>query len=76
MKAISGFFKLDIHDLIKGLYMAVIGAVIGLIYPIIQSGSFHFDWAAIWHAALTAAGGYLLKNLFTNNQGDFLKKDQ
>lgn len=72
----SKFLSINTLDLVKGLITAVFGAVAGLILPIIQSGSFTFDWVMILKSALVAAFGYLAKNLFTNSDGQFMRKEQ
>jgi hypothetical protein len=71
----STLFTLDNKDFIKGLLVAVLSAVITILYNTIESGSLTFDWKAIGTMALTSALGYILKNLLTNSTGEFLKKD-
>jgi hypothetical protein len=71
----SSIFTLDNKDFIKGLLVAVLSAVITILYNTIESGSLTFDWKAIGTMALTSALGYILKNLLTNSTGQFLKKD-
>jgi len=71
----STLFTLDNKDFIKGLLVAVLSAVITILYNTIESGSLTFDWKAIGTMALTSALGYILKNLLTNSTGQFLKKD-
>lgn len=71
----SKFLALNTLDLVKGLITAIFGAVSGIILPIIQSGSFSIDWMMVVRAALAAAFGYLAKNLFTNSDGQFMKKE-
>jgi len=71
----AGFFKLNYKDFLKGLIMTVIGAIIGAIMPIIQSGEWVFDWTSTWHIAAAAGVGYIVKNLFTNSEDKFLKPE-
>ena len=74
----SGFLKLNARDFAKGLLLAVITAVITGLYELLQSGTFAFDWLTlkpIVIAAVSAALAYLLKNLFTNTEGQILTKD-
>jgi hypothetical protein len=71
----STLFTLDNKDFIKGLLVAVLSAVITILYNTIETGSLNFDWKAIGTMALTSALGYILKNLLTNSNGQFLKKD-
>lgn len=55
-------FTLNLTDWWKGLIMAILGAVIGIITDSINQGSFEFNWNAIWKGALAAGIGYLAKN--------------
>lgn len=71
----TGLFSLGIADFAKGLIMAVIGAVIGLITATIEAGSLNFDWGAIGKGALLAALAYLTKNFLTSSTGEFLGKE-
>ena len=75
MKQDSGFGKLQAADFIKGLIVAVLGAVASLISTSIEAGSLSFDWAAMGKIALLTGISYIVKNLFTNNAGEFAKKD-
>lgn len=60
----SNFLRLNLTDLLRGLIMAVIGAVLTTVYSVINDPS--IDWNLVWKAAAGAAVSYLLKNLFTN----------
>lgn len=71
----SGFMKLNLRDLINGLVMSVIGAIVGIIGPSIYNMTFIFDWPTIWKTAAAAAFAYLVKNLMSNNEGKMLKSD-
>lgn len=71
----SKFFNLNLRDLAKGVVVAVIGAVIGLITATVDAGSLNFDWPLIGKTALLAALAYITKNLFTNSSDEFLKKE-
>lgn len=71
----SNFLSLNAKDFAKGLIMAVIGAVWGIVEPLINSGSIAFDWANIGKYALIAAIGYLFKNFLTNSKDQFAKKE-
>lgn len=61
-------FTLNIPDLLKGLLVAVIGAVLTVLETSISSNNFHFDWKAIGIVAVTTGVSYLLKNFFTPAQ--------
>lgn len=71
----SKLFSLNVTDFFKGLIMTMIGSVIGIFYSTVQSGSLTFDWAVIKTTALSAALSYLLKNFFTNSNGQFGKME-
>jgi hypothetical protein len=71
----SKFLSLNMSDLIKGLIMTVGGAVLGFIVDSISEGAARLDWGAIGRGALLAGATYLMKNLFTNNKGEFFQKD-
>lgn len=75
MKSLFGdqFLQLGWQDFVKGLIMAILGGVFGLVQGIVNAGTFVFSWTDIWHAALVAAVAYLAKNLFTNSQDQFMK---
>jgi hypothetical protein len=61
----SSFLSLNVQDFIKGLVVAVGGAVMAIILPSIQAGNLTLDFTTIWHTALASALAYLGKNLFT-----------
>lgn len=70
----SSLFKLNIWDLTKGLVVAVLASVLVIVRDTVSAGSLNFDWAAILQSGLLSAVAYLLKNLFTNQNGELLKK--
>lgn len=70
----SNFFNLNWNDFIKGFAIAIIMAVITILYDTVQAGSFVFNFTDIWHAAVGAAIAYLFKNLVTNSDGVMFKK--
>jgi hypothetical protein len=55
--------------------MAVLTAVITVIYTSIQAGSIVFDWKVIAMSALSAALAYITKNLLTNSQNKMLQPE-
>lgn len=57
-------FSLSSRDWWLGLLMAVGGAVVRIVYDVINSGTLIFDWKAIGIAAFGAALTYLTKNFF------------
>ena len=78
---VSRFLSLNQRDWIKGLRVAVVGAVLGAVYPTIQNWitgtdwSLKFDWHAVVKAAIGAAVTYLTTKFVTNSAGEFLKPE-
>ena len=71
----SIFGTLNLKDFLKGLVVAVLTAVIGIISTSLQAGSLTFDWKQIGTIALSAGLAYIGKNLFSNSQGTFAAKE-
>jgi len=71
----SSLFTLNKADFVKGLVIAVLTGIITAAYTTVQNDSLKFDWKAITIAALSAAFAYITKNLLTNSNDEFLKKD-
>lgn len=71
------FLKLGMPDLLKGVIVAFLTALVTSVYTILQTGVLptlaELKVAAI--AGLTAAVAYLIKNFFTNSEGKFLKRE-
>lgn len=70
-------FRINLGDLGRGCFLAVLTALIGGIYEILSTGALP-DIAALKAIGLTAlAAGlaYLGKNLLTNSKGDILKPE-
>lgn len=72
----SNFFQLNWRDFGKGLIIAVLGAIVGIIAGTIEQGSLSFDWPLIAKTAALAALTYITKNLLTNSNDEFLKKEK
>jgi EamA domain-containing membrane protein RarD len=72
----SSIFTLNKSDFLKGLIIAVLTAVITVAYNTVQTGTLSFDWKAISTAAASAALAYIMKNLLTNSNDEFLKKEK
>jgi hypothetical protein len=66
MKKFAGFLSLNLQDWVRGLIMAVIGAVLAVIQSSISADVFTIDWSNIWHVALIAGTAYILKQLGTS----------
>ncbi len=58
-------FSLNWKDILKGGLVAVLSAVLTVVYTTVQADSLSFDWKAIGITAATTALSYLLKNFFT-----------
>jgi accessory gene regulator protein AgrB len=74
----SGLFKLNWLDFGKGLIVAVITAILTFLYEQVVQGGVALDLALLQQVgsvALAALLAYVLKNLFTNSQGKFLKAE-
>lgn len=64
----SSFLTLEVKDFIKGLVVAIFGAVIATIYEALQTGS-DIDFQKIGLVSLTAGCAYLMKNLISDSKG-------
>jgi hypothetical protein len=51
-------------------------SVLTIAYNTVSAGSLTFDWKAIGLTALTSGLAYLMKNLLTNSEGEFLGKEK
>lgn len=63
----SSFLSLNNRDFLKALAVAVLSPVITIIVQTTGEGQLTFDWKAMLTTAISAAGAYLLKNLFTDD---------
>ena len=75
----SKFFNLNWADLGKGLLVAFLTALLGGILELLQAGTLPTPWVAfqpILEVSLSAAVAYLLKNLFTNSEGQIAKGEK
>ena len=72
---LSGLFTLGVKDFIKGLIMAIIGAIAAVVQTSIEAGNLNFDWKYMGKLALITGLSYLLKNFVTNNKDQILTKD-
>jgi len=59
------FLNLNWQDFLKGLVVAVFGAIVAVVAPSIEHGTFVFDWTTIWHTGVAAGMAYLGKNLIS-----------
>lgn len=75
----SKFFNLNWADLGKGLLIAFLTALLGGLLELLQAGELPTTWLAfqpILEVSLSAAVAYLLKNLFTNSEGQIAKGEK
>lgn len=71
----SKFLKLNGSDFVKGLVIAVFGAVFVALAQAFNLPGFDyatFDWTLVGQVAISAALSYLGKNLLTDRNGSFM----
>lgn len=61
-------YTLNVRDLLRGLLLAVISAVLTALLPLLEEGNFDFNWRAILGVAATTAASYLLKNFLERSK--------
>ena len=71
---VSKLWTLNWFDVGKGLLVAVLSAVLTVVYQSIEAGSLAFNWKAIGLVASAAAVSYLMKQLGTGVDGKILSK--
>ena len=79
MGKLSSFMGLNVADVAKSVIMAFLGAFITGLYKFIELGTIPSAWAEwkpVVMAGAAAAIGYLIKNFFTNSEGQILKSDK
>ncbi len=74
-------FSINLRDVTKGLITAIISSILTGIYTSIASNPPKFpstldDWKPILLVGLGAGISYILKNLFTNSNDQFMKKEK
>lgn len=75
----SKFFNINWADLGRGLLIAFLTALLGGILELLQAGQLPTTWVAfqpILEVSLSAAVAYLLKNLFTNSEGQIARGER
>jgi len=75
----SKLFNLNWADLGRGLLIAFLTALLGGILEKLQTGELPTTWVAfqpILELSLSAAVAYLLKNLFTNSEGQLMRGEK
>jgi len=74
----STFLNLKNNDLVKGAIIAGITVILTTVTSSLEKGSFPTDmefWKGELVAGLMAMGVYLSKNLLSNSNDQFLKKE-
>lgn len=77
MNTNSKIGKLSFKDIAKGIITTIISSVLTGIYTTLQNGG-NFDTTTLKTSAMVGVGSgvsYLVKNVFTNSDGDFLTKE-
>lgn len=73
----SSFGSLNRKDLINGVVIAFLAAFVGSLVELLKGGSFP-SWEqlkGVGLVSLTAALSYIVKNLFSNSQGETFTKE-
>jgi hypothetical protein len=74
----SKFLKLNSHDFINGLIIAIFCTFITGFYQLIANGGV-INWLTVKPVVIAAIGSgvaYLTKNLLTNSKGEFMKGER
>ena len=74
----SNFLKLHLNDLVKGLIVTILTALVTGLYMGINEGTFNFTWLffkPIVLSSVSAGLAYILKNWLSNSEGKILKKE-
>ena len=73
----SNLFTLNKSDLLKGLFVAFITALLTSLLQVMQSGKMPTmaDLKVMGVTSLTAALAYFVKNFLTNSEGDVAVKE-
>ena len=72
MKSVFG--SINLQDFFKGLIVAVLTAIVTVLYSTIESGAIVFNVKQLLVTSLSAALAYIIKNYLSNEEGVFLKK--
>jgi Na+/H+ antiporter NhaA len=71
----STLYGVNLRDLFYGSIVAVFGAILAAIHQILITYPVVFDWKNILGIGLTSGISYILKNFFSNSQGNFAKTE-
>lgn len=67
----SGFFKLNLADFLRGLIVAALSAGVTFLQQLLAASS-EIHWKTVGGVALAAAVAYLVKNLASDSKGAVL----
>lgn len=65
----SEWGKLNQFDFYKGIIVSSVSAGLNIVYQTLDSGTFEVQWKNVAVVSTCSAVGYILKNLFTNENG-------
>lgn len=71
----SNFLSLNLKDFFKGFLMAILVPALLIVQQSLESGVLTFNWKQIAIASISGAIAYLIKNVLTNSDGNFLKRN-
>ena len=71
---LSKLFKINLLDLLKGIVIAIISAILGYLYESLSNGKI-IRFREIGVVSLTSFLGYITNRFFSNSKGQYLKKD-
>lgn len=69
----SEWGKLNQFDFYKGIIVSSVSAGLNIVYQTLDSGTFDVQWKNVAVVSTCSAVGYILKNLFTNENGQIGK---
>jgi len=74
---LSGLFSLNLRDAIHGFLIAFLTSVLSAVVALLNTGAMPgiVDLKNYAMIGLTAGISYVTKNLFSNSDGELLKKD-
>ncbi len=73
----SKFLKLNAKDIVKAIILTFITALLTGIYQLLQTGTL-LTWESlkpVLISSIAATIGYLLRNVFTNSNDEFLQRE-
>ena len=71
---LSKLFKINLLDLLKGIVIAIISAILGYLYESLSNGK-TIRFREIGVVSLTSFLAYITNRFFSNSKGQYLKKD-